>query len=89
MAVCRLQEAPPIDWDAALASLGLDESVPEVLWATPGAKAGMDNLDDFLLNRLKLFATKRNDPNVEASSGMSPWIKFGQVVSTTPRTIFA
>lgn len=62
-------------------SLGLDESVPEVTWAVPGAKSGIDNLDKFLLERLKLFGTKRNDPNVEACSDMSPWLKYGQVSS--------
>ena len=60
-------------------SLGLDESVPEVTWAAPGTKSGIDNLDRFLLERLKLFGSKRNDPNVEACSDMSPWLKFGQV----------
>jgi len=72
-----------VDWEAALTSLKLDAAVPEVTWATPGAKAGMSNLETFLATRVGKFATKRNDPNEDACSDMSPWLHFGQV-SPTP-----
>eukprot|EP00802_Teleaulax_amphioxeia_P006105 Tamp_06109.p1 GENE.Tamp_06109~~Tamp_06109.p1 ORF type:complete len:438 (-),score=130.26 Tamp_06109:37-1350(-) len=68
-----------VDWEAALTSLKLDAAVPEVTWATPGAKAGMSNLETFLATRVGKFATKRNDPNEDACSDMSPWLHFGQV----------
>jgi len=67
------------DWEGALQSLKLDDSVPEVDWAVPGYKGGMANLDAFFAERLRKFATHRNDPNVEACSYMSPWINHGQV----------
>jgi len=39
----------------------------------------MANLGSFLTSRIGKFNTKRNDPNEEACSDMSPWLHFGQV----------
>lgn len=61
------------DWTAVRASLTIDRSVPEVGWCTPGYKAGMQAARDFCDTRLKLFADKRNDPNVHALSDLSPY----------------
>ncbi len=68
-----------VDWEAALQSLKLDGSVPEVTWATPGSKAGLHNLEVFLAQRIGKFGSKRNDPTEDACSDMSPWLHFGQV----------
>lgn len=35
-------------------------------------------LESFIDERLKLFDSQRNDPNVAALSQMSPWIRFGE-----------
>ena len=66
-----LSACPAVDWKAARKLLNIDMSVPEVTWAAPGTKAGMAAWDDFLTSgRFKLFADKRNDPNVHACSGL-------------------
>ena len=70
---------PKVDWEHVLKSLKCDPSVPEVTWATPGSAAGMANLEMFLTTRLGKFDNKRNDPNEDACSDMSPWLHFGQV----------
>jgi len=67
------------DWTALRAKLEVDRSVPEVEWLVPGATGGMDTLKTFCATRLKLFDSKRNDPNVNACSHMSPYTHFGQV----------
>ncbi|XP_065573223.1 deoxyribodipyrimidine photo-lyase-like isoform X2 [Artemia franciscana] len=69
----------PVDWDKAVASLEVDRTVPELTWTTPGTKKGLHNLYEFCLKRLKLFADKRNDPNIDSLSGMSPFFHYGQV----------
>lgn len=74
-----LPEAP--DFNEARESLQVDKTVPELDWLQPGSAAAHAALDDFIQNRLKLFDTSRNDPNVEACSGLSPYFHFGQVVS--------
>ncbi|CAE8644943.1 unnamed protein product [Polarella glacialis] len=65
--------------DAALKSLQVDRRVGPVSFFKPGAAAAKHQLEDFLRRRLKAFDTQRNNPNVEALSGLSPWIKFGQI----------
>ncbi|XP_053185587.1 CPD photolyase isoform X1 [Scomber japonicus] len=71
--------AKPVDWAETLASLQVDRTVGEPEWAKPGTKAGMAMLESFIDVRLKMFDTKRNDPNAPALSQLSPWIRFGHL----------
>jgi len=71
--------AKPVDWDQTLASLQVDKTVGEVAWAVAGNAAGMATLESFIDVRLKYFATHRNDPNSEALSQLSPWLRFGHL----------
>ena len=70
----------PTDWAQTLASASLqfDGSVGEVAWAAAGNAAGMATLESFIDVRLKYFATHRNDPNSDALSQLSPWLRFGK-----------
>ena len=61
------------------ASLEVDRSVAEGEWCTPGPAAALRAGDDFCDTRLRVFADKRNDPNVHASSDLSPFLHFGQL----------
>ena len=36
-------------------------------------------LESFIDTRLKIYADKRNDPNEDALSNLSPWFHFGQI----------
>lgn len=69
----------PVDWEKVYSTLQVDTSVPPVSWATPGTKAGMRVLEEFCRKRLALYDPKRNDPNEDALSNLSPWLHFGQV----------
>ncbi|KAA0718856.1 Deoxyribodipyrimidine photo-lyase [Triplophysa tibetana] len=73
--------AKPIDWEKVLSSLVVDRSVGEVDWAQPGTSGGMAMLESFIDQRLRLFATHRNNPNADAVSNLSPWIHTGQLSS--------
>eukprot|EP00095_Tigriopus_kingsejongensis_P000201 maker-scaffold41_size498431-snap-gene-2.13 protein:Tk00201 transcript:maker-scaffold41_size498431-snap-gene-2.13-mRNA-1 annotation:"dna photolyase" len=68
-----------IDWKAVFESLTVDTSVGPVTQYVPGTRAGLDNLEKFCEKRIKLYADKRNDPNVQALSNISPWAHFGQI----------
>lgn len=68
----------PVDWEEVLSSLEVDRSVGEVDWAQPGSCGGMTMLESFIDQRLRLFATHRNNPNCDALSHLSPWIHAGQ-----------
>lgn len=66
-----------MDWQETLSSLNVDRTVGEAEWAQPGTEAGLAMLESFIDVRLKLFESRRNDPNVAALSQLSPWIRFG------------
>ncbi|XP_039225873.1 deoxyribodipyrimidine photo-lyase-like [Crotalus tigris] len=72
-------QAEPINWEACYASLQVDRSVKEVEWARPGSASGLKVLEGFIKDRLKFFASDRNNPNRPALSNLSPWFHFGQV----------
>jgi len=67
-----------VDWDAAWESVEVERGEGEVTWASPGTAAGLAVLAEFCQKRLKLFGSKRNDPNVDALSNLSPWLHFGE-----------
>lgn len=67
----------PIDWDKAIETREADKSVGPIGWAGPGYDNAVKTLKSFLDKRLKVFATKRNDPTQDALSNLSPWFHFG------------
>jgi len=68
-----------VDWAAAEKSLEVDRTVKPVEKFVPGGKAAKALLEEFCAKRLSLFADKRNDPNTDALSGLSPYLHFGQL----------
>jgi len=61
--------------------LDVDLKVCELDWISPGTTQGLTELSNFCQNRLRVFADKRNDPNVKAISNLSPWLNFGQIAA--------
>jgi deoxyribodipyrimidine photo-lyase len=47
----------------------------------PGEEAARATLNTFLENRLAWYADRRNDPNADMLSDMSPYLHFGQISS--------
>lgn len=70
-----------IDWDSVISSLEVDRSVGEVSAIVPGAAAAAATLSSFIAQRLKIFASDRNNPNKNALSGLSPYLHFGQIAA--------
>jgi deoxyribodipyrimidine photo-lyase len=61
-----------------LRSLPIDHSVSPVT-TTGGSQAASKMLDGFLQRRLSHYETKRNHPEQEAASGLSPYLQFGHI----------
>ena len=68
-----------INWEKIKGQLRLDRSVQEVGWLTAGEKAGRHVLEHFIEHKLPLYADKRNDPNQDVLSNLSPYLHFGQI----------
>ncbi len=56
----------------------LDHNIP-ALKLKGGRAAGVQRLRDFVRHRLDRYGADRNDPDVGGSSGLSPYLHFGQV----------
>ena len=63
---------------AALRRLPIDHTVGAVA-TRGGTQAGRAVLEGFLGDRLARYADERNQPDVEAASGLSPYLHFGHV----------
>jgi deoxyribodipyrimidine photo-lyase len=76
---------PAIDsWDigdtaAALAQLDLDRTIGPVPSIRGGASEAEKRLRAFVKNKLAAYAEARNDPSLDALSGLSPYLHFGQI----------
>jgi deoxyribodipyrimidine photo-lyase len=61
-----------------LASLPIDHRV-ELVGRRGGSKAAREVLREFLKERLSSYAEKRNEPEEEGASGLSPYLHFGHI----------
>ena len=50
-----------------------------IKWCQPGTLHGLNQLYDFIHQRLKTHHKDRNDPNKDAISNLSPYYHFGQI----------
>ncbi len=69
------------DIPALVASCEIDHSVRPSLGFTGGRLAAERALRLFLENKLRRYARERNEPAAHATSGMSPYLHFGQISS--------
>lgn len=67
------------DVAAVSGTLNLDRSVPPVAGVCGGTAEAEGLLSTFLDSQLHLYEQDRNDPAIERSSGLSPYIHFGQI----------
>jgi deoxyribodipyrimidine photo-lyase len=66
------------DW--RMAEKGIkDGAIPEAKWLVPGEAAAAAILADFLGEKLSRYDSERNDPTLDAQSGLSPYLHFGQI----------
>jgi len=70
---------PEPDFEGARRRLAPDAAVAPVDWITPGELAARLALKNFVAGRLAGYDTRRNDPNRDGQSGLSPWLHFGQI----------
>ena len=67
-----------INWDNALSSLRLDESVRPLDWINPGEKSAQELLKK-IKSGLVNYNEQRNDPNLGKLSNMSPFFHYGHI----------
>ncbi|MCX7797631.1 MAG: deoxyribodipyrimidine photo-lyase [Melioribacter sp.] len=68
-----------INWDSIYTKLDVDRDVKEVDWIIPGEDEATKLLDFFIENKLHFYAEKKNDPNEDVLSNLSPYLHFGQI----------
>jgi deoxyribodipyrimidine photo-lyase len=68
----------------ALARLTIDRSVSRAQTFTGGTAEAQKRLKEFIATRLSSYAERRNDPNADGVSHMSPYLHFGQISSYGP-----
>jgi deoxyribodipyrimidine photo-lyase len=72
---------PPFEYDAHVAFLDWDTTVPEIPDVfPPGTKAAHHQFQSFVTTGLAKFDTLRNDPNYSnICSNLSPWLNHGHI----------
>lgn len=67
------------DWAVVQSWLDPNSTVKPVTWIKPGESEAGKALADFISNRLDGYSARRNDPNEEGQSNLSPYLHFGQL----------
>jgi deoxyribodipyrimidine photo-lyase len=68
-----------INWEAIAISLKTNHDIRPVEWLTPGENGAAALLNQFIEQRLEKYAIKKNDPNEQYTSGLSPYLHFGHI----------
>lgn len=74
-----LQGIKLLDLETGLDLLDVDRTVPAVTRFQGGYTNAKLILDKFISSRLKYYATQRNEPSLEYSSDLSPYLHFGHI----------
>ncbi|MDC7225482.1 MAG: deoxyribodipyrimidine photo-lyase, partial [Spirochaetales bacterium] len=69
----------PVDWDKIIKEYRPSNGSSAVEGFVSGSRRGLEILDEFISERLFSYADSRNDPNLNAQSGLSPYLHFGQI----------
>ncbi|ATU08545.1 deoxyribodipyrimidine photo-lyase [Methanohalophilus portucalensis] len=69
----------PNDFEQILESMDIGMNVEPSAVYKGGIHQARKKLSDFISGRLGDYAEKRNDPNLDFLSGMSPYLHFGQI----------
>ncbi|MHB1356385.1 MAG: deoxyribodipyrimidine photo-lyase [Anaerolineae bacterium] len=69
------------DWDQLLARFHKPSSQPELNWLEPGEHAASECMRLFIENKLATYDQRRNDPNLDGQSDLSPYLHFGQLAA--------
>ena len=72
-------EGQRVDWHKVRSSLQLDSTVAPVSWLTAGEEAAAKGLDGFIARKLASYDEKRNDPSLDGTSRLSPYLHFGHL----------
>jgi deoxyribodipyrimidine photo-lyase len=75
----RLGGLPMDDPGGLLQSLSIEKTVPAVKTFRGGTARAKMLLGDFIEQKLKYYGDRRNDPGLDYSSHMSPYLHFGQI----------
>jgi len=67
------------DIDQVIARLKVDGSVGPAAGFTGGTEQAKRRLAEFIRRKLDGYDTRRNDPNLDATSNLSPYLHFGQI----------
>lgn len=70
---------PSSDWDKIYSWLSADDGIKPIYWLKSGEFEAKKTLLDFINNRLEGYANRRNDPNEDGQSNLSPYLHFGQL----------
>ncbi len=71
----------PTDWERAARFPAVDEQIAAVDWLRPGEQAAQRMLRRFVEDKLAGYPDKRNDPNQDGQSDLSPYLHFGQIAA--------
>ncbi|MBM3727951.1 MAG: deoxyribodipyrimidine photo-lyase [Acidobacteria bacterium] len=82
-------EVEPADIPQLVANCAIDQSIAPSTAFQGGARAAADRLARFIQHALPRYASQRNEPTADATSGLSPYLHFGHISALTVATAAA
>jgi len=76
---CDIETIDLSDISKILLNMDIDKNVKPIDRFIGGTEQAKALLKDFLENKIKNYASQRNDPNLDSTSNLSPYLHFGQI----------
>ena len=76
---CNIETIDLSDISKILSKMDIDKSVKPIDRFIGGTEQAKRFLKDFLQNKIRNYASQRNDPNLDSTSNLSPYLHFGQI----------
>ncbi|MBN2227950.1 MAG: deoxyribodipyrimidine photo-lyase [Candidatus Thorarchaeota archaeon] len=73
------EDSPLRNTNKTLEEMSIDRTVSDVEWLEGGYWEAVRHLHEFVREKLDSFSEYRNDPSLDYSSNMSPYLHFGQI----------
>ncbi len=70
-----------VNWQNLIKNLKINKFNENINWIRPGEKEALKVLNNFLKNKLMYYNERRNNPNLDGQSNLSPYLHFGQISS--------
>ena len=77
----QLNDNLKLDFKKIRSNYRINIDIPQILWLKAGERSAIENMNNFKKEKLIKYTQDKNEPYLNATSNISPYLHFGQISS--------